>query len=88
MGSAAVFLHSRMPTLKQAVNGEPSSTTAELTALTMVTQVAPLNEPLTILTDSLTSLQNLVSMKRSDFCKDLHRHPQRLLINELGRALN
>ena len=63
MGSAAVFLHSRMPTLKQAVNGEPSSTTAELTALTMVTQVAPLNEPLTILTDSLTSLQNLVSMK-------------------------
>ena len=88
MGSAAVFLHNRMPILKMAVHGEPSSTTAELTALTMVTRAAPLDEPLTVLTDSLTSLQNLISMKRSDFCKDLHRHPQIQLINELVRALN
>ena len=76
MGSAAVFLHNRMPTLKQAVHGEPSSTTAELTALTMVTRAAPLDEPLTVLTDSLTSLQNLVSMKPSDLRRYLQRHPQ------------
>ena len=88
MGSAAVFFHNRMATLKQAVHGEPSSTTAELTALAMIVHAAPLNEPLTVLTDSLTSMQNLMSMKRSDFCKDLHQHPQRQLINELVGALN
>ena len=88
MGSAVVFLHNRMTTLKQAVHGEPSSTTAELTALIMVTRAAPLDEPLTVLTDSLTSLQNLVSMKRSDFRRDLQRHPQRLLMHELIAALN
>jgi ribonuclease HI len=75
-----------MATLKQAVQGEPSSTTAELIALTMIVHAAHLNEPLTVLTDSLTSMQNLMSMKLSDFCKDLHEHPQRQLVNKLVEA--
>ena len=36
----------------------------------------------------MTSLQNLVSMQRNDFCKDLQRHPQRRLITDLVISLN
>ena len=87
MGCSAVFLDGR-PTLRRGVHGDPCSTTAELSGLLMATEAASLEEPLTILTDSMTSLQNLVSMHRNDFCKDLQRHPQQRLITDLVDSLN
>lgn len=87
MGCSAVFLDGR-PTLRRGVHGDPCSTTAELSGLLMATDAASLLEPLTILTDSLTSLQTLTSMHRKDFCKDLQRHPQRRLITDLVNSLN
>ena len=87
MGCSAVFLDGRQA-LRRGVHGDPCSTTAELSGLLMATEASSLEEPLTILTDSMTSLQNLVSMHRKDFCRDLQRHPQRRLITDLVNALN
>jgi hypothetical protein len=87
MGCSAVFLDGR-PALRRGVHGDPCSTTSELSGLLMATEAASLEKPLTILTDSMTSLQNLVSMQRNDFCKDLQRHPQRRLITDLVNSLN
>ena len=87
MGCSAVFLDGR-PALRRGVHGDPCSTTAELSGLLMATEAASLEEPLTILTDSMTSLQNLVSMHRNDFRRDLQRHPQQSIITALVNSLN
>ena len=88
MGCAAIFLDDTCSDLMQSVSGEPSSTTAELSALLIAVNSCPLDKQLTMLTDSLTSLQNLISMRRSDFCRDLRLHPQRQLLTDLVAALN
>ena len=87
MGCSAVFLDGR-PAICRGVHGDPCSTTAELSGLLVAIEASSLEEPLTILTDSMTSLQNLVSMHRNDFCRDLQRHPQRRLITDLVNSLN
>jgi ribonuclease HI len=87
MGCGVVYLQDR-PTVRLAVLGAPSSSRAELSGLIEAAEDAPLYVALCILTDSLTSLQNLTSMCRSDFCRDIRRHPQRDLLVRLVEALN
>ena len=49
---------------------------------------APINEDLTILTDSLSSIQKLSGMQRQDFPEWLHSHPERPLLESLVKRIN
>ena len=88
MGAAAVFLHDTRPTLRREVAGLPSSMGAELDALLMVVTDTPLDDPLTVLTDSLASLQMLTSLTRADFRRDISLHCHRCVLRALVAALN
>ena len=81
MGTAAVSKDGRIE--KHAVDGLPSSLRAELHGLLLAVKITPLSTPLTILTDSLCAIQNLESLRRSDFRHNLMRHAHRVLIREV-----
>ena len=88
MGAAAVFLHGTRPTLRREVEGLPSSMGAELDALLMAVTDTPLDDPLTVLTDSLGSLQMLKGLTRADFRRDISLHYHRRVFRALVTTLN
>ncbi len=82
MGAAMVAKDGRLPARRVAVFGQPSSRLPELIGLALALEYCPGEEDLNILTDSLSSMRLLKSMKRGDFPLSLHRHPAR----QLGQA--
>ena len=88
MGAAAVTLDGKIPTLTKLVSGEVSTTTVELSGLALQVKATPLDIPLTILSDSLTSLVALINTRRRDFSMRLRRHPQRQQLEDLIGPLN
>ena len=61
---------------------------AELSGMDEVVADAPNDEALTILTDSMSSIQKLMCMQRQDFPEWLHGHPERSLLESLVRRIN
>jgi hypothetical protein len=76
MGAAYVALDNRLPPRSFVVLGPPSSMRGELSGIDAAVADAPGEEDLTILTDSLTSIQKLASMQRQDFPERLNGHPE------------
>ena len=66
-GAAYVALDNRMPPLAFTVLGPPSSMRGELTGMDAAVADAPGDEDLTILTDSLASIQKLQGLQQQDF---------------------
>ena len=76
MGAAFVALDNRLPPRSFVVLGPPSSLRGELSGIDAAVADAPGDEELTILTDSLTSIQKLAGMQRQDFQEWLDGHPE------------
>ena len=72
MGAAYVSLSDKLPARSFVVLGPPSAMLAELSALDQVVTDAPADEELTVLTDSLSSMQKLQDLQRRDFPEWLH----------------
>ena len=66
MGAAYVSLGGRLPARSFVVLGPPSAIQVELSTLDQAVADAPADEDLTVLADSLTSLQKLQSLRRRD----------------------
>ena len=76
MGCAYVSLDDNvMPPRAFVVFGPPSAMRAELSGLDEAVADAPLDQDLTILTDSLASMQKLKASQRKGFPEWLHCHP-------------
>jgi ribonuclease HI len=90
MGAAYVALDNRLPPRSESfvVLGPPSSMRGELSGIDAAVADAPGEEDLTILTDSLTSIQKLASMQRQDFPERLNGHPEKVLLESLVRRIN
>jgi ribonuclease HI len=88
MGAAYVALDGRITARSFVVLGPPSSMRAELSGMDEVATDAPMDEDLTILTDSLSSIQKLCCMQRQDFPEWLHGHPERPLLQSLVTRIN
>ena len=88
MGAAYVSLGDRLPARSFVVLGPPSAMRAELSGLDQAVADAPADEELTILTDSLSSIQKLESLQRKDFPEWLHGHPEKVLLESLVARLN
>ena len=88
MGGAYVSLDNKLPTRSFVVLGPPSSMRAELSPMDEAVADAPGDQDLTLLTDSLTSIQRLMEMQRQDFPAWLHGHPERALLESLVRRIN
>ena len=88
MGAAYVSLGDRLPARSFVVLGPPSAMRAELSGLDQAVADAPADEELTILTDSLSSIQKLESLQRKDFPEWLHGHPEQVLLESLVARLN
>ena len=67
----------RLQAKNVAVHGSPSSSRLELTAIGLACEYSPIEEDLTILTDSLSSMNILRSTQRKDFPLWLYRHAER-----------
>ena len=70
------------------VFGPPSAMRAELSWLDQAVADAPLDQDLTILTDSLASMQKLEALQRKDFTEWLHCHPERALLESVVARIN
>ena len=88
MGAAFVAKDGRMPARSVAVYGSPSSLRPELTAVALACEDSPLDQDLTILTDSLTGMRLLKSLQRRDFPLWLYRHPERQLLIYVASLVN
>ncbi len=80
MGAAFVATDGRAQARSVAVFGQPSSIRPELTGIALALEECPIEEDLTILTDSLYSMDLLQSMQRGDFPLSLYRHSVRHLL--------
>ena len=87
MGTAAVEIDGSVQ--RREVDGLPSSLRAELCGLLLVATVTDPGVELTILTDSLNSIQALAPQTRRDFRPSprLLRHPHRNIIREVVACL-
>ena len=89
MGCAYVSLDDNvMPPRAFVVLGPPSAMRAELSGLDQAVADAPLDQDLTILTDSLASMQKLEALQRKDFPEWLHCHPERALLESVVARIN
>ena len=79
--AAYVSLSDKLPASSFVVLGPPSAMRAELSALDQVVADALADEELTVLTDSLSSMQK--DMQRRDFPEWLHSHPEKVLLESL-----
>ncbi len=70
-----------------AVFGQPSIR-PELTGIALALEECPIEEDLTILTDSLSSMDLLQSMQRGGFPLSLYRHSVRHLLLHVVTLLN
>ena len=88
MGAAFVALGDRVPARSAAVFGSEASIRPELTGLAMALEECPVQEDLTLLTDSKSSMDLLRSMQRVDFPPWLYRHPARQLLGHVAALIN
>ena len=88
MGAALVAKGGRLPARSVSVFGQPSSIRPELTGIALSLEECPGEEDLNVLTDSLSSMQLLMSMQRGDFPLSLYRHPARQLLVHVVKLLN
>ena len=88
MGAAYVSLDNRLPSRFFSVLGPPSSMRGELSGMDAVVADAPGNEDLTILADSLASIQKLACMQRQDSQEGLNGHSEKALLESLVRRMN
>ena len=63
--------------------GQPSAMRVELSAFDLVLADATADEERTVLTDSLSSMQKLQSLQRSDFSEWLNGHLEKVLLESL-----
>jgi len=89
MGAAYVSLDAcAMPPRSFVVLGPPSAMRAELSGIDQAVTDAPLDQDVTILTDSLSSMQKLEAMQRHDFPEWIHNHPERVLLESIVTRIN
>ena len=88
MGAAYVSKDGRLPARSVAVYGSPSSLRPELTAIGLACEDSPIDEDLTVLTDSLSSMTLLKSLQRKDFPLWLYRHAERQLLTYVVSRIN
>jgi ribonuclease HI len=88
MGAAFVAKDGRVQARSVAVFGQPSSIRPDLTGIALALEECPIEEDLTILTDSLSSMDLLQSMQRGDFPLSLYRHSVRHLLLHVVTLLN
>jgi len=88
MGAAYVALGDRIPPRSFVVLGPPSVMRAELSGLDQAVADAPIEEDLTLLTDSASSMIKLTNMQRKDFAEWLYDHPERALLNSIVTRIN
>ena len=88
MGAAFVALGDRVPARSVAVFGTETSIRPELTGLALALEECPIQEDLTVLTDSKSSMVLLQSMQRVDFPLWLYRHPARQLLVHVVSLIN
>ena len=89
MGCAYVSLdHNTMPQRAFVVFGPPSAMRTELSGLDQAVATTPLYQDLTILTDSLESMQKLEALPRKDFSEWLHCYMERVLLESVVARIN
>ena len=87
-GTAYVSLGNRLQARSFVVLSPPSAILVNLSALDQAVADAPADEDLTVLTDSLTSLQKLQNLQRRNWPEWLHCHPEQVLLECLVARLN
>ncbi len=88
MGASVCWSKPELASFQCEVHGPPKSIAPELVGIAAAPMLAPLEEDLTILTDSKSSLLQLKGMQRGDFPIFLHRRAERRLLENAVRALN
>ena len=88
MGAGACWSRPIRLPFSSAVHGPPKSIFPELAGLAIAVERSPLDEDLTILTDSKISLQLLRGMQRQDFPVFCQRRAELPLLERTIRALN
>ena len=88
MGASVCWSKPELASFQCEVHGPPKSIAPELVGIAAAPMLAPLEEDLTILTDSKSSLLQLKGMQRGNFPIFLHRRAERRLLENAVRALN
>ena len=88
MGAAFVSKDNRLPARSVAVFGQPASIRPELAGLALPLEDCPLEEELSILTDSQSSMDLLKALQRTDFPLWIRGHPARQLLNYVVKLVN
>jgi hypothetical protein len=88
MGAAFVAKDGKVQARSVAVFGQPSSIRPELTGVVLALEECPIEEDLSILTDSLSSMDLLQSMQRGGFLLSRYRHSVRRLLLHVVTLLN
>ena len=88
MGAAFVSLQGKLPPKSAAVHGSKLSMRPEMVAILMAVETCPPDTALTILTDSLSSIDLLQDLQREDFTVWIYHHPLRCIVEQLVRRLN
>lgn len=88
MGAGVSWSRQDLAPISFEVHGSPKSIIPELSGLAVAADRAPMDEDLTILTDSKSALLLLQGMQRQDFPVFLHRRAERRLLESTVRALN
>ena len=88
MGQAVVWLNEELPTSRKRTEGQPSTSTPELEAIRDALKAAPRTENLVILTDSLSSLQNLTALQRQDFALNVRTDKNRPIFLDIVALVN
>ena len=88
MGAAFVSLQGKLPPKSAAVHGSKLSMRPEMVAILMAVETCPPDTALTILTDSLSSIDLLQDLQREDFTVWIYHHPFRCIVEQLVRRLN
>jgi hypothetical protein len=90
MGAAFVSKDNRLPARSVAVFGQPASIRPELAGLALPLEDCPLEEELSILTDSKSSesMDLLKALQRADFPLWIRGHPARQLLTYVVKLVN
>ena len=88
MGAAFASKDDRLQARTVAVYGSPSSIRPELTAFEMACEDSPIDEDLTILADSLSSMNLLKSSHGKEFPLWLYRKSERQLLTHVVSLIN
>jgi hypothetical protein len=88
MGAVFVAKDGKVQECSVAVFGQPSSIRPELTGIALALEECPIEEDLTILTDSLSSVDLLQSMQRGGFTLSLYSHSVLYLLQHVVKLLN